>query len=172
MELCKIVGIGGVSRAGKSTLATLLSERIKADHLSVRILHQDEYVMATEDIPMIKDKRNWELPGTIDWDRLEQAIEDSRSLDYLFVEGLFAFNNKRINDLYSYKILVEISKSKFVHRKKEDLRWGAKPEPDWYIEHIWTSYLTYGRPTLSPDYITVNGSRHFDIESIYSLIHS
>ena len=62
----------------------------------------------------------------------------------MIVEGIFAYYDKTINELYDKKLFIEISKETFLQRKINDARWGM--EPDWYIDHIWNSALKFGQP--------------------------
>ena len=78
-----IIGIGGISRSGKTWMAYRINELFK--HNSVMVINQDNYVFDVEDIP----------------------------------------------------------KELFLKRKALDKRWGEFPE--WYMEHIWQSYLVYGK---------------------------
>ncbi len=167
-----LIGIGGVSRAGKSTLAKLLAEAYREQHKTVSVIHQDEHVVDEQELSLIRDKRDWEHPNSIDWHRLETILDDQLSLfDIVIIEGLFAFYDSSISSKMNHKIMVEVSKRKLLERKKVDLRWGSSPEPDWYIEHIWQSYLIYGRPKLDKRFICLNGSRYFDVESLLSVLN-
>ena len=72
------------------------------------------------------------------------------------MEGLLAFYESRIEQLLDKKIFIEIPKTLFLERKVRDKRWGEFPE--WYMEHIWQSYLTYGKINLSKKgYFTIKG---------------
>ncbi len=168
-----LIGIGGVSRAGKSTLANLLAEAYRAQHKTVSVIHQDEHVVDEQELTLIRDKRDWEHPNSIDWHRLSTIIDDHLTqFDIVIMEGLFAFNDPIIRSKMGHKIMVEISKPKFLDRKKVDLRWGGTAEPDWYMQHIWNSYLIYGRPKLDQSYICLNGTRRFDIAFIIETLQN
>lgn len=140
-----LIGIGGVSRSGKSTLANQLFAEATRQKRTVRILHQDTFVRPSNELPRIRDHIDWEVPASMNWPRLQESIaEASAKNDIIVVEGLFAFAHEAINHQYDRGICMHISRSIFEHRKLLDLRWGQ--EPHWYINHIWESYQQHGRP--------------------------
>lgn len=162
-----LIGIGGPSRAGKTTLARLLSAAIVERDMTVAVIHQDEHVIPEEELPMIRDKRDWEVPSSIDWATLRAAIKYHQDLvDIVIVEGLFCFHHQELVQAMDHRLIVRIDKPLFVRRKMEDLRWGSEREPDWYIEHIWASYERYGLPADVIGYYELDGSQYFDIEEI------
>ena len=84
----------------------------------------------------------------IDFDELiAYILARSTDHDIVIAEGLFAYADTTLNSLYNKKIFLEITEETFQKRKTDDTRWG--PEPDWYIDHVWTSYLKYGKLSLS-----------------------
>lgn len=161
------IGIGGVSRSGKTFLATFLNHIIP----SSIIINQDMYIPDESEIPRIKGHTDWERPEAIDWQKLKLAIYDaSKNGKTVIVEGLLVFNHDEINALYSKKIFIELSRSEFIKRKKLDQRWGL--EPDWYIDHIWESYLKYGRiPEEFNEVLILNGEQDFDFDKILQYIN-
>lgn len=140
-----LIGIGGVSRSGKSTLAEQLFAEATQQKRQACILHQDTFVLSAEKLPRIRDHIDWEVPGSMDWKRLEGRVRAACAKnDIVILEGLFAFAYEAINRQYQRSICMHISRSVFWQRKSTDLRWGR--EPDWYMEHIWQSFLRYGQP--------------------------
>lgn len=138
-----VIGIGGISNSGKSHLAENLVNHFR--NRSTKIISQDDFVLPKEEIPQIIDHIDWETPQSINFIKFEQSILDSiKSHDFVIVEGIFAFYDKKINDLYDKKLFIEISKETFLDRKIKDDRWGI--EPAWYMDHIWKSYLKFGQP--------------------------
>ena len=138
-----IVGIGGVSRSGKSALA----QKIRAwfPNAKVTILDQDDFIRDVEQIPRIKGEIDWECPESIDFERyLTAVLEAARKSDLVIAEGLMAYYDQRLVTLMDKKIFLTIPYRIFVRRKRNDMRWG--PFPEWYIDHIWESYLKYGMP--------------------------
>jgi len=160
------IGIGGVSRSGKTFLAELLQASIS----NSVIIHQDTFIPDESEIPRIKDHIDWERPEAIDWDRLKHSVETAcNSGKTVIVEGLFAFNNAAINQYYSRIIYISLSKQEFISRKQSDLRWGK--EPDWYINHIWESFEIHGRlPEEFNDALKLDGENDFDLNKILSYL--
>lgn len=136
-----IIGIGGVSRAGKTTLAIQLKNRIKGK--TICILNQDDFVKKN-DLPRVKSHIDWEHPVSIDWVRLRKTITEKRKIyDILMVEGIFAYYDPKIVAWYDSCLFVHIDQKLFLQRKRNDLRWGK--EPEWFIQHIWNSYKKYNQ---------------------------
>lgn len=162
------IGIGGVSRSGKTLLAAYLNHVI-SDSI---IINQDTYIPEESEIPQINGHTDWERPEAIDWQKLKLAIDTAwQEGKTVIVEGLLAFNNNTINRLYSKKIFIELSRKEFISRKKLDLRWGL--EPDWYIDHIWESYLKYGKIHQElNDVLILSGEQDFDFDKILQYIKS
>jgi uridine kinase len=163
-----IIAIGGSSTAGKSTLAAKIGEVY--DHRKVKILCQDSYVKPESEIPLIKDHIDWETPASIDFDRFYRAIVYANlQFEVVVVEGLMIYFNRRTVDLFNKRLFVEIDKETFLKRKSRDLRWGK--EPEWYMEHIWESYLKYGQvPKVLSDVFKVDGRRSIDVYQVIKFL--
>lgn len=156
------IGIGGVSRSGKTFLANLLQSVI-TDSV---VIHQDTFIPAESEIPAINGHTDWERPEAIDWEKLKAAIDNAiQSGKTVIVEGLFAFNRKDINTFYNKSVFIKLSKKEFVRRKRLDLRWGA--EPDWYILHIWRSHKIHGLlPSSMSECLILKGEEDFDLDMV------
>lgn len=164
-----VIGIGGCSRSGKTTLAELIKDYYSADKAT--IIHQDDYIPPTEQILTINGHIDWECPQSIDFVAYRKAIDEAiGKFEIVIAEGIFAFNDQEINKLYSKRILMHIDKETFVYYKNQDLRWGK--EPDWYVEHIWNSHLKYGIPTDGEFYLNVEGSKAPDMEQVIKYLES
>ena len=137
-----IIGIGGVSRAGKTSLAFKIREWLGYDE--VTILHQDEFIYEDKDLPRIKGHIDWEHPKSLNFKALIEKVRTENELKkYVVVEGLMVFWLEELRNLIDKKIYLEITKEAFLSRKTLDNRWGD--EPDWYIEHIWENHFIYGK---------------------------
>lgn len=162
-----IIGIGGVSRAGKTTLAEWLRNQFpgKKTHL----ICQDEFAYPTEQLPRIKDRIDWEHPDSIDHERFKKSIlAESKLNDIVIAEGLLVFHDRLTNNLYDSMLLVEIDYQTFLDRKEHDHRWGH--EPDWYVKHIWESYLKYGQSPEPQRTLIVDGTKKFPPKTILNFI--
>ncbi len=141
MKQAKIIGIGGVSRAGKSTLAQKLKDSFDG---SVLIVAQDEFVRPESDIPKVKERTDWEHPASIDFERIKAEVKaQKRNYDLIIVEGLLAFYDPELAAMLDLTVLIKISQETFMERRKKENRWGK--EPDWYLDHVWESYLKFGQ---------------------------
>lgn len=163
-----IIAIGGVSNAGKSTLATAIQNNLP--ELNIRIVCQDDFVADEKHFPMIHDRPDWEHPTSIDHDGFRQSILEHHTNDTIVIaEGLMVFHDPGILMLFDKGIFIEIDRHIFLHRKNNDLRWG--PQPDWYLRHIWDSYLKFGQ---AEDYtfplMRIRGDQAFDMETIRKFI--
>ncbi len=136
------IGIGGVSRAGKTTLSHYITN-LYPNKKSL-IISMDDYVMEPEKIPRIKDRIDWETPASVDYERIKKKIEESvNQYDLVITEGILIFYSEAVNKLFDKRIFIDIPKSLFYIRRHSDKRWGE--EPKWYIDYVWESYLKYGR---------------------------
>lgn len=161
-----LIGIGGVSRSGKSTLANLLVTHFRKNGKKAIIFHQDDFVFPETEIPKIKGKTDWESPKSIDSELLHEVIADFKErFDVVIVEGLFAFHYPNINELYDKRLFVKISKRTFLIRKVMDTRWGYVPT--WFVDHIWKSFLKYGNETnIKGQYHRASGEDEFNMTKI------
>jgi uridine kinase len=175
-----IIGIGGASRSGKSTLASLIY-RFYTDETSrfhreggqtAIILAQDDYVFPIDEIPKIYNGEeveiDWEIPESIDFKKYKTAIlEAQKQFDFVIAEGLLNFYDEEVNSLYDKFLFVEVSKPTFLSRKAADKRWGEVPQ--WYIEHIWESYERLGKTILADtkrEVLVLSGEADFDVNIV------
>jgi uridine kinase len=153
------IGIGGVSRAGKTTLSHFIEKLYP--HKKTLIISMDQYVKDPESIPKVKDKTDWEHPVSVDFDRLQNKIKEAvKSYDLVITEGILIFYNEAVNELFDKRIFIDIPKSLFYIRRKKDERWGN--EPEWYVDYVWDSYRRYGQLNdSSTNTLYINGDEQF-----------
>ncbi len=164
-----IIGIGGVSTAGKSSLAFRLRKEFEHE-AKVKTLCQDDFIRPESEIPRIRGHIDWECPESIDHEMYYQAIlREQKVNDIVISEGLFAFNDERVSLLYDKRIFLLITHETFWQRKLRDLRWGR--EPDWYIEHIWNNYLKYGKIASERDNVLrLHSDTKIDINKVIAYL--
>lgn len=167
-----VIGIGGVSRSGKSTLANLLVTYFRKTGKKAIIFHQDDFVFPETQIPLVKGKTDWESPLSIDFKLLLEVVSDFKNrFDVVIVEGFFAFYDTDLNSNYDKRIYIKVKKETFFIRKFMDTRWGYIPT--WYMTHIWKSFLKYGRPQFSKnEYLQTSGEDEFDMVKILKYLES
>jgi uridine kinase len=158
------IGIGGVSRAGKTTLSNYIVS-LYPNKKSL-IIAMDDYVNEQEKIPRIKDRIDWETPDSVDYKKIEEKIEDSlNEYDLVITEGILIFYSEELNRLFDKRIFIDIPKSLFYIRRHSDRRWGE--EPKWYVDYVWESYIKYGKlnETFS-DTLYISGQDDFSALTI------
>ena len=167
-----IIGIGGVSRSGKSSLAILIKNVLEKNGQSAIILSQDDFVFAESEIPKIKNCTDWECPESIDFQRFKKEILFQKTqFKHVITEGLLNFYDAEIMCLFDFKIFTQISKNTFLSRRALEQRWGN--EPKWYIEYVWKCYLKYGRSVLNNselDILVLSGEHNFDEKLITNFL--
>ena len=162
------IGIGGVSRSGKTSLAFLIKKMIEERGETAVVLSQDDFVLEKNLIPKIKQKTDWESPQSIDFQEYRCTIAKEKVCNnHVITEGLLNFWDVETNALFDRRIFVIIKKDIFLSRRKEEKRWGF--EPKWFVEHVWKSYLKYGQTILSEPkngVLVVSGVVDFDVDLI------
>ena len=163
-----IIGIGGCSNSGKSQLAEQIDNFYTVKR--VKVLCQDDFVKRRDFLTKIKEHVDWEIPSTIKFEEYISAVKEaSQKYDLVICEGLFAFWFEELNKLYDKKIILKLSEKEFKHRKHSDFRWGK--EPDWYIDHIWNSYLKYGTYKLPEENaLFLNAEEKIDLMKVINFI--
>lgn len=148
-----ILGIGGVSRSGKTTLTKLLKQRLFPD---AYLIHQDDYVVPENKMPHWNEELDWEHPACIDFNRMSEAILGAtKRHNHVIVEGFLIFYDPTVMSLFDKTVFIQIDRETFFDRKRMDLRWGRVS--DDYMQHIWNSYLKYGKRHLEKADLTISG---------------
>lgn len=164
-----VIGIGGISNAGKSNLA----RRIKNYYSSkdVVVICQDDYAMPKERIPTIRDHVDWEHPESIDFKLYQEVVtKEIEKNDIVIIEGIFAFYDDNLNKLMDKKIFLTLDHRFFFMRKNTDLRWGK--EPDWYVEHIWNNHEKYCKKNYPVDALSMKAGREIDLNKVINFIEA
>ncbi len=153
------IGIGGVSRAGKTTLSNYIQSLYPKK--KTLIISMDDFVYAEEAVPRIKDRVDWETPDSVDYDKIKTTIEENTGkYDLIITEGILIFYSEAVNRLFDKRIFIDIPKAIFYQRRHSDQRWGE--EPKWYIDYVWESYQKYGKLKESfSDTLYLSGDEQF-----------
>jgi len=117
--MAKLILVAGVSRSGKSTLAT----RLVHDLPNAIVLRQDEFILDQATLPLINGRIDWENPETINWDRLISAHnEANEQYDFIIIEGIFALSSLQLAKPSVFKILLTIDREEFIKRRSQETR--------------------------------------------------
>jgi nicotinamide/nicotinate riboside kinase len=158
------IGIGGVSRSGKTSLAFLIKRLLEERGETAAVISQDDFVFAENLIPKIKHRIDWECPESIDFQRYRNEIVDKTAThQHVITEGLLNFWDAETDSLFDRRFFVSINKDIFLSRRSEEKRWGF--EPKWFVEHVWKSYLKYGQTILhqpKKGVLLISGNEPFD----------
>ena len=169
-----MIGIGGVSRSGKTDLSKFLSEKFQELGYTVVTLHQDEFVFHEKEIPKIKDRTDWEIPDSINFSQYISAIKEAQQNgnEVVIVEGFLNFYKNEVTELFDKKIFLEISRHTFERRRRNDTRWSR--EPDWYIDYIWETYEKYGNTILQSDsdFLKISGENTSSYPAVWDYVAS
>ena len=165
-----IIGIGGRSRSGKTTLAETLVWHDRSQNKKAITLHQDDFVNRIEDIPLVRNHIDWEIPASIDFELLRKTVAFLQTqFDVVVVEGFLAFADADLNLMYDRCFFTVISEETFRIRKAADTRWGQ--EPEWYVTYIWESFLAYGQPPASlTNLMEIDGAKPYPMEEIVDFL--
>lgn len=164
-----IIAIGGPSNAGKSALAGIISQHLGRQHTAILCL--DDFVFPESQLPRIRDHIDWEHPNTINRESLLTNLQNAAgNHDHVILEGFLVYSWPSICKLYDKNLFIDIPESEFYTRKKNDLRWGA--EPQWYIEHIWKQYLSFGRPPEGLKVFSIDGLLPWPMEEILGFLNN
>jgi nicotinamide/nicotinate riboside kinase len=166
------IGIGGVSRSGKTSLAFLIKRLLEERGETAAVISQDDFVFAENLIPKIKHRIDWECPESIDFQRYRKDIEHQKTThQHVIAEGLLNFWDDETDALFDRRLFVSIKKDIFLSRRIEEKRWGF--EPKWFLEHVWKSYLKYGQTILNQPkngVLLVSGNEDFDVQLLSNFL--
>ena len=167
-----IIGIGGVSRSGKTSLAFLIKALAEQRGETALVLSQDDFVFEENKIPKIRHRTDWECPESIDFQRYgKEIIHQKTQYQHVINEWLLNFWNADVDVLFDKHLFTTIKKDIFFDRRLQEKRWGF--EPKWLLEHVWRSYLKYGKTILDEPQkgvLLLSGNEDFDTTLIHDFL--
>lgn len=132
-----VIGVGGRSCSGKSTVAKELETKYKGEFLHI---DQDKFFKIEAD--------NWESPEALRFDKLIETIKNLKENkntaipthkstekfdrevkphSIIIIEGFLLFANKELNELIDKKIWVEVSDENLFNRRVKRAEGFCKP---------------------------------------------
>ncbi|CAL1615588.1 unnamed protein product [Knipowitschia caucasica] len=173
-----IVGIGGMTNGGKSTLAVRMHQHIPNSCL----ISQDEYFKEDSVVPVDSNGfKQYDVLDALHMDQMMDHIEtwrrdplsfmtqksltpsESLSVFVLIVEGFLIFNHRPLNALFDKKYFLEIPYD--ICKKRRSSRVYIPPDPPGYFDgHVWPMYLKNRKQmeAIVSDIVFVDGLREKD----------
>lgn len=140
-----LIGVGGASRAGKTTISKTLQRTLGAE-----LIHGD-YFKRREGRPRMrlgkKEFQNCEVPEAWDWNavykKLTQLATGERKV--VIFESFLAFSQPWLRELFEVSIFVSVPKPILKERR---CRTAEKflYSPVYFEQCIWPAYEKYGQP--------------------------
>jgi len=158
-----VIGVGGVSCGGKTTLAKQLVLKLQSlpSVNRVSVLHQDDFykdeeTLFRENVFYDKDLKyhNWELPACFDGERfrkdfgrlLPKTDDDennpptSSNANFIILEGILIFEDTLISSAMTKRYFLHLPLEEC--RQRRSKRNYLPPEPDGYFDkYYWPSYV-------------------------------
>ncbi|XP_067939218.1 nicotinamide riboside kinase 2-like isoform X2 [Watersipora subatra] len=141
MTCCsKVIGFGGVSCGGKTTLSTKIKSTLPSTCVTY---HQDDYYWPEE-------HSFWKNDGTDNWDDisafdLEKLLKDlqeeiSQGTPYIILDGIMLYEDKRLDNLINDKYFFTLPFDLFEERRLRRNYQPPEPFPLYYKEVYWPVY--------------------------------
>lgn len=168
-----VIGIGGISRAGKTSLSRALN---KTCNNSI-VLHLDDYIKETAHwdlftrypffyLSKLHRTFNMEHPNTIDFTRLyKNIIDGTRQHEVVIVEGFLITHDTLIRNLLDKYIHIRLSKNIYMQRRMKDFNSNK-----WYANHAWNSYIKYGNHYADLEHMIVDGDKELDVREVINFL--
>ncbi|XP_030630353.1 nicotinamide riboside kinase 1 [Chanos chanos] len=157
-----IVGIGGVTNGGKTTLSRSLQERLP----NSCVISQDNFFKDNSVVPVDHNGfKQYDVLSALHMDRMMSAIEDwlrdpqtfmtshglpvthpvsprkqDKDVFILIVEGFLIFNYAPLNSLIRKRYFLDVPYE--VSKERRSSRVYSPPDPPGYFDgHVWPMYL-------------------------------
>lgn len=192
----RVIGIGGGTGSGKSTIANAL-----ASHLDAAVIRIDDYYRPYDHLTFEeREKINFDAPGSIDHQLLIAHINQlitgnpiekphydftrhTRAVfgdviepkNIIIIEGLFALHWIEINEFYHTTIFVETPlETRFARRLKRDIEERGRNEADVtfrFHSHVNPMHEIHVQPTADRADLIVFGHQEFDLALDQAKLH-
>ncbi|XP_037114093.1 nicotinamide riboside kinase 1 [Syngnathus acus] len=154
-----IVGVGGMTNGGKSTLSRSLKEKIPNSCIIAQdSFFKDDSVVSVDSNgfkqydtldslnmdDMMSCVHDWRRDPQAFWKKVDQTAEklmpSPNHVFVLIVEGFLIFNHRPLNELLNKRYFLEIPYD--ICKERRSLRVYKPPDPPGYFDgHVWPMYL-------------------------------
>jgi uridine kinase len=162
-----VIGIGGGSASGKSSIAEALSKKLSP--LQVTVMNQDRYFHGSARLPAHANRagtRSWpdhNHPESFDFDSLRRDVRRARgSGDVVIVEGILVLHDAELRDLMDLKVFVAAdADERIVRRIRRNLAAGAGLDGicDFYLDSVRYRHREFCEPTRAHADVVVPGGQ-------------
>lgn len=163
-----VIGIGGGSASGKSTIAQELQARLAP--LQVEIINQDRYFLPTERLPRHASRdgrREWpdhNHPDSFDFQRLRADLRRAKeqSADVVIAEGILILYDPEVRALMDLKLYVEAdADERIVRRIRRNLArgYGLDEICDFYLDSVRYRHRQFNEPTKAHADLVIPGGK-------------
>ncbi|MCJ7822116.1 MAG: uridine kinase [Armatimonadetes bacterium] len=163
-----VIGIGGGSASGKSTIAETLSRKLSP--LQVRVINQDRYFHGAARLPEHANRagtRSWpdhNHPDSLDFPRLRRDLATAREGDdeVIIVEGILVLHDAELRGLMDLKVFVDAdADERIVRRIRRNLAAGYELDGicDFYVDSVRYRHREFCEPTRAHADVVVPGGQ-------------
>jgi uridine kinase len=153
-----VIGMGGGSASGKSTLAAQLQQRLEP--LRVQVINLDRYFHESSRLPKHASPdgaREWpdhNQPGSFDFDRLRTDLRAAREgeAEVVILEGILVLHDDELRSLMDLKLFVEADPDeRIVRRIRRNVARGNSLDEicDFYLDSVRYRHRECCEPTRS-----------------------
>ncbi|ELK19391.1 Nicotinamide riboside kinase 2 [Pteropus alecto] len=176
VEMKYIVGIGGMTNGGKTTLTNSLLNALP----NCCVIHQDDFFKPQDQIPVGEDGfKQWDVLESLDMEAMLSTVQawasnpqkfarahgvsvqpDTSDTHILILEGFLLYSYKPLVDLYSRRYFLTIPYEECKQRRST--RSYMVPDPPGLFDgHVWPMYLKYKRQMEADgvDVVYLDGTR-------------
>lgn len=150
-----VIGIGGVTCSGKTTLATKLHKLLK----NSIIINQDDYFLPEADPRHVHDMElnhhNWDIITSLDMEKMYHDVtniltsangivfdDNQPHCRVLILDGIFVFNYKPIAELCDVKYFLSLTKADCWERRRKRV-YNPPDVPGYFEKIVWPEYENY-----------------------------
>jgi uridine kinase len=164
-----VIGIGGGSASGKSTVAKELESRLAP--LRVTVVNQDRYFWETSRLPRAGSPdggREWpdyNQPASFDLVRLRADVREMRQgeADVVILEGILVLRDEALRELMDLKLFVDADPDeRIVRRLRRTVARGHDLGGicDYYLDSVRYRHQEFCEPTRAYADLIVPGGRY------------
>ncbi|RVE62101.1 hypothetical protein OJAV_G00177170 [Oryzias javanicus] len=156
-----IIGVGGVTNGGKTTLTTRLLKTFP----NCCVVHQDDFFKKPDQIDVGEDGfRQWDVISALDMEAMVSTVkgwqenpvkfarshgvglssdaDSAHAVHILIVEGFLIYNYKPLIDIYDKCFYISIPYEEC--RRRRSTRTYTVPDPPGLFDgHVWPMYLKH-----------------------------